>query len=61
MDIEHKVDVSITFDSLIEMKTHKKIDGIWIQISHEVLQLKEKAIRDALIKLGWTPPKEDKR
>lgn len=29
-------------------------------ISREVVHLKEQGIRDALIRLGWTPPPEEK-
>ena len=30
-------------------------------VSHEVMRTKEKAIRDSLIKLGWTPPEEARK
>ena len=28
-------------------------------VSHNVVRLQEKSVREALIKLGWTPPKEE--
>ena len=31
----------------------------WATIANEVVRLKEDGVRDALIKLGWTPPKEE--
>ena len=27
-------------------------------LSHEVMRTKERAVREALIELGWTPPEE---
>lgn len=35
--------------------------GIWLQRSHEtgrrIINFEDQAVRDALIALGWTPPK----
>ncbi len=29
------------------------------ELARKIINLEEKSIREALIKLGWTPPKED--
>lgn len=35
-----------------------RIDGLYEHYYKEIINFKEEAIREALIKLGWTPPKD---
>lgn len=35
------------------------LDGLFHAISREVINLKEQAVKDMLIRLGWTPPNEN--
>lgn len=54
----------------VEVKTHKKqemleietistIDDMRKVLMRDVVHLKEDAIREALIRMGWTPPQVD--
>ena len=40
----------------IEIDVLEKMDGMITNHYKEIINLKEKMIRDALIALGWTPP-----
>jgi len=48
----------IIFEGTQEQDSGDKID---LTIEAKVIDLREKGLRDALIKLGWTPPKVKKR
>lgn len=54
-DIKIKVNVS---SELVDGNLHI-MTSIGEQVFHQVLLLKEQAVKDALILLGWTPPKEE--
>lgn len=41
----------------IELEEVSEMDGIRTRIVRQVIELKEKSVRDALIALGWLPPK----
>lgn len=56
----HGIDVTFNQD---EIRIENKVtgaNGIMKRHYTEIITLKEQKIRDALIALGWTPPKEDK-
>jgi hypothetical protein len=44
-------------DGTITQVTSAMLDGIVSVLSQEVFDLREAGVRDALIRLGWTPPK----
>lgn len=66
MDQEHckySVKLTPTVDlekQLLHMDFQSKFNGIASQISRETVNFKDKCVRQALIALGWTPPKEEK-
>ena len=43
-------------NQIIELDVVKKIDEMIVNHHKEIMNLKEKAVQDGLIKLGWTPP-----
>lgn len=47
---QDKIEQDFIFDDGVRLK----------KLTREVFDLKEKGVRDALIKLGWTPPDENK-
>jgi hypothetical protein len=44
----------------IEQETFTVFEGVRQTIAREVIQLKDDGVRQALIKLGWTPPVDHK-
>jgi hypothetical protein len=48
-----KIDI---LNQKIEIDVVEKMDGIITNHYKEILDLKEKMVRDSLIALGWTPP-----
>ena len=54
-DIKIKVNVS---SELVDGNLHI-MTSVGETLVHEVILLKEQAVKDALILLGWTPPKEE--
>lgn len=54
--MKYTVQPIIHGDHAIKFLTMLKMDGMADQVTREVLNLKEQAVRDALIALGWTPP-----
>jgi hypothetical protein len=50
-----KVDV---MKQVIEIDVQEKMNDVVVNHYKEVINLKEKVIREALIALGWTPPDE---
>lgn len=45
---------------LLHIDFESKFNGMASQISRETLNFKDQCVRQALIALGWTPPKEKK-
>jgi len=43
-------------DTILQV-TETLFNGHWERLSNELCVLKDQQIREALIKLGWTPPK----
>ena len=59
MELKVEVDSSLDYDrEELHLRTSitDNMDNLTQKITHEVVQLKDKAVREALIKLGWTPP-----
>lgn len=54
--IEFNLDSMVLSKGQIDLKLRKSQE----QISRWVIDTKEKAIRDGLIKLGWKPPEDAK-
>ena len=55
---EITVNPSYNFEtSEINIDTHIKVTGLSDVLYRKTLHLEEAAIRETLIKLGWTPPK----
>lgn len=51
--LSSKIDI---LNQKIEIDVVNKMNDMVINHSNEIIDLKEKMIRDALIELGWTPP-----
>lgn len=43
----------------IEIKTDPEVEGLAAQVTREICNLKDQAVRKALINRGWTPPPEE--
>jgi len=56
--MEYKLDTSIKND-IITQELFKKEENLKERISTWVLNARERSVRDALIKLGWTPPPDE--
>ena len=56
-NVEIKVTPSYDFNSAdLGINTSVKFGGMASQISTQVINLEDQAVKDTLIKLGWTPP-----
>jgi len=45
------------FSGIIETVTSSTCDDVRTEVYRQIMDTGEQQIRDALIKLGWTPPK----
>lgn len=59
MKTEYKIETKIHHYS-IHQKVYSVVENMVNQISSVVIDTKEKQFINALIKLGWTPPKDTK-
>jgi len=59
MDIEHgfKIDTSWSEDQITQC-VNSVHDGVTTELYRNVVDLQDQGIRDALIAMGWTPPKD---
>jgi hypothetical protein len=56
----YKVDTFFNKDLIIqEVKYVDTVENTQTIISRQVMDLKDDGVRQCLISLGWTPPKED--
>lgn len=58
--IKQYVDISVQAsiaDGGINIRT--EFSGVINEVFHKRVELEDKAVREALIKLGWTPPKDE--
>ena len=58
--ISFNIGTDVTPDGLITQVLVSQHGDIMTVISRTVMDLQEAGIREALIKLGWTPPKENR-
>jgi hypothetical protein len=56
--VRFNVGTDVTSDGLITQVLSSYHNDIMTVISQRVIDLQEAGVREALIKLGWTPPKE---
>lgn len=63
MRAEMKVEIrtEIVDDKIIMQDFYSDFDGIIRHVSRGIMDASEKEIRKALVKLGWTPPKDGKK
>ena len=61
--MKYTINTAILTNGIIEQKVTCKTEGnLGVnRISHEIFHAKEVQIKEALIKLGWTPPPENKK
>ena len=52
------VDTSVTLDGRIIQENYTENNGIRENFIRSIFDTKEKQFKEALIKLGWTPPEE---
>ena len=55
------IDITATLkplDQEIVLEMHRKQSEIREKLSTQILRLKERSVREALVKMGWTPPAE---
>lgn len=56
--ISFKVTTEVDEDNIEQIVLMKDLQGNYEQVCRHIYQVKEKQLKDALIQLGWTPPKE---
>jgi len=56
MNNSYKIECTIQADGKILQELGYFSDGIYTNIVRQVIDTQEQQIRDALVKLGWTPP-----
>jgi hypothetical protein len=59
MKLEHRLDIT-TIGTVIEQKIIQIVKKQERTVSHDIIDTDAPSIKEALIKLGWTPPKEVK-
>ena len=61
--MKFKIDATLHGNQTLELTTSCKspVTKMTEQISREIINFQDEAIRKALIKLGWTPPPENKK
>lgn len=55
------IDITATLkplDQEILLEMHRKQGEVREKLSTQILRLKEQSVREALVKMGWTPPAE---
>lgn len=60
MTYEYKLKTLFNLDQ-IELVTEFHAGDKVVDVSRQVIQLHEQAVKEALVKLGWTPPEESAR
>jgi hypothetical protein len=58
--MKYQIDTRV-FEDRIEqdlLMSTNLLDDTMSVVTREIMNLKDKGVREALIKLGWTPPKE---
>ena len=59
--MELKIDAKLYSDGKLETKEYwEQLDGPREQVTRQIYDLREQALHDALVKLGWTPPDSNK-
>jgi len=53
--IDFNVNTTINGDD-IESQIDLIMENAIVQTMHEVVRMRDKQVRDALLKMGWTPP-----
>jgi len=59
MEVNMIVESNVT-NGLLNLVAYIEIDKIRTRLSESLIDLNDKAVIKELIKLGWTPPPEDK-
>ena len=59
MEMGFEVTTKIIADDKILLEVHSTLNGIRDDVMRRVMDTQEQQIRDALIALGWTPPKKE--
>ena len=57
MNFKYEVETLIKDDTILQA-VYSDFEGVRERLFSEILDLREAATREALIKLGWTPPPE---
>ena len=57
MNLKYTIDTQLVNNEKFYIELSSEFNGIRETIMREIIDLKELSIREALIKLGWTPPK----
>ena len=56
-DMKYNIKTGIDFQTgAVFLETEQEFQGVREVLFREVVRTKDEAIREALIKLGWTPP-----
>jgi hypothetical protein len=58
MNASYEVSTSYSPSGQIEQTVDLVFDGVRETIMRQVMNTKEQQVKDALIALGWTPPKD---
>ena len=55
--MKYKISTEIFKNGIIEQKLQTEEDGHFETLKRWIMDTKETCIREALVRLGWTPPK----
>lgn len=57
--MKYKIDTDIDYkQSTIAQALSSEVNHLVVELSRWIIDTREQSTKDALIKLGWTPPKE---
>lgn len=58
MNFKYEVETLVKDDSILQ-SVYSDFEGVRERMFSEILDLREKSTREALIELGWMPPKTE--
>lgn len=60
-EMEYKLKTDIYEDSIICQTLYAEIQPVHTKIMQDIVNLRDEQVKEALIKLGWTPPNKEQK